>query len=286
MILQKTMPLINSRANVEQRASFYLASFMEDLFNIANPSVVKAFNECIHNLDSLAIKIDDIIDNKDYPNASKFSVDSFENLDNEIMNCLNSITNTSPKLVSKQEIMIAVNKSFTYNTEKRSEIYSLDNLEMIGCTAYYLMPLASKMALFGRHPYSENFFLLYANCIQLIDDCIDVFEDIEKNIQTPVTQEFHKLALEFSQDFSGIAFNMLTKKVLNRLDDFLNEMEIEAIKNKYNNFELYLYQWREFHAMSSLILLPNSDNLTEQKRYLETIHGIVPPMLNYTDDKA
>jgi hypothetical protein len=179
------------------------------------------------------------------------------------------------------ETLRCVNTSFKYNTIERYSIYNLKNIEFKGCTTFYLFPLLNY--LFSHSPFkakNERLFFLVANYIQILDDYIDIFDDIDLKIKTPITIRFYEIESSFIYREKN-AFDILTNEVQYILLSYLNAIKTETLLiNKNINDELFK-EWNLFNTRFQAIHFPLNSNITEQKKYLKTIHGIIPPIICY-----
>ena len=276
---------IDVKKSKKGKASEYAVPFFLKVFDLKETSLSNSISNCVTNLDNLAIQIDSLIDSKEFQSTSDLSIEKFDDLENKIIDCFNPLSG-QPILAQLIAVTLDyVNTSFYLNTSKRHLVYILERDALcVTCTTMYLIPLMQYLSTLSKTPVEINrIFIPMANYIQLLDDFIDVFNDINSNIATPVTERFFKI----SHNLSALptiesSFGVLTYDVKQKLDDYLKviEQEIHKIcgKKKANDI---LRDWRRFHYVFPNIPVPPRDNNWEQLNYLRDIYNITPPMLCY-----
>lgn len=269
------------KSRKESNAAYYLVSFLLKILGIEKSELTDAISKSIVDLDDLAQQIDSKIDIDSSSISKKLNYANFKNLELNIVECFSHLSGSPhlEKLIA--DTLKCVNSSFNYNTIERHNIYNLKNTEFNGCTTFYLFPLVEY--LFSQSKFqvkNYSLFFLMANYIQILDDFIDVFDDRNLQIKTPITVRFEEL--EATSVFrKQVAFEVLSIEVQNALETYLKVIKAETVViNRNINYELF-EEWNLFHSRFQALRLPCNSNTTEQQKYLKQLQNIIPAIICY-----
>ena len=260
----------------------FLAPHLSTILSIQDSELTAEISNSIVALDNLAKEVDSIIDIRASNQSAVLSFDSFENLEERIAGCFQYISDTTCAERLACETIEAVNISFHLNTVSRGQVYNLKDVELRSCTIDYLLPLVQYLASFSdvRVDVTRLFFLV-ANYVQILDDYVDVFKDIDANITTPLTLRWlelrNKKALGNASDF---AFERLTSEVYKCLGRYLDEIDKESRSLNCQLDPRFFLAWERFHAQ--WIPAPESSSMGQHWAYLNRIHRLTPPLLCYS----
>lgn len=277
---------IDLRESKLGKASEYVVPFFLEMLGLKETMKTQLVSQCLVNIDNLAIQIDSLIDTNDFESTSDLSIEKFDDLETKILNCFSPLSGVPEFNRLITSTLDRVNESFYLNTSKRHLVYSLEkNAPCFVCTTMYLLPLIQYLSSHSERYFEINrIFILMANYIQLLDDFIDVFNDINLCIATPVTEKLIKINNELPAltTFKS-SFEVLAYSVKQKLEEFLVEIEQESQKTciKKNENKI-LIEWKRFHSEFLNIPVPSEKNNFAQLKYLRDVYNITPPMLCYT----
>lgn len=271
----------------------FLLPHLLTVLNIRESKQTAEISNSIVALDNLAREVDCIIDTRPANKSMELSCDSFERLGVRIAECFQHLSDTAraERLIS--DTLKAVNVSFRLNTESRGQVYNLRDIELRTCTTNYLLPLVQYLSSLSENRVDvTRLFFLIANYVQILDDYVDVLEDIDAHITTPLTLRWLELrseqAIETGSDF---AFNRLTSDVLTCLGRYLDEIVKESRILNSQLGRKFFVAWEEFHEQwASVPAFPSLDrcgdylnwSVNRYRNYLNRIHRITPPFLCYS----
>lgn len=268
-----------------QKSSEFLVPFFCELANIQTSPFTNAVSNSIIELDNLAIQVDHIIDKHDSLIKNGASIENFPDLSNKIIKCLDAIKDYPGYKRVTVETLEAVKHSFKYNTAERHQVYYLEGGKQSNiCTTLYLYPLIKHLHFqcTSQQFDLKKLFILISNYIQLVDDFTDLFVDLESQVLTPVTRKYYSLYSESNSYNIDNTFVFLITLVKDKLEEYLLIIESE-IKDIFgtNVPNSILHEWYMFHTLLAALPLPSVNDRIEQKKYLELVHGIKPPILCY-----
>jgi hypothetical protein len=275
----------HSKKNKGGRASEHMVPFFMKILDSKESNLTNAISQCIIDLDNLAINIDSQIDAPGSQLINGAAIDRFDNLESKIVDCFHPLSHIPEFRDLIIETINCVNISFRFNTTQRHLLYNFDSdIYFGGCTTYYLFPLVKYLSsLTSRVIDIDNIFLLAANYIQLLDDFIDVFDDIDLKISTPVTAKFIENIQNQTVFSDQSAFEILIVDVKKRLDDYLKilDMEIYKIRDQKSSAPLF-FELHRFHSELAMITLKKGNDRIIMKQYLQEVFEIIPPIVCYT----
>ncbi len=283
---QRRLSYLGVKSNKEGKASEHIVPFFLETFEIKRTKLTNSISNVIVELDNLALQIDKVIDDSNVKITGTPTFENFKNLENKIIDCFSPLVG-QPGLESLIiDTLKSVNISFKFNTTRRHLIYNFNKgVSYSGCTTFYLFPLISYLGLQSPNHFDvKHVFSLISNYIQILDDYIDVFDDINLKIVTPVTKRLQEIENREKIINTGqSSLEILTSDVIFKLRDYLDEIEIEITRirgnNKNNN--VFLNNWHKFHDDFSKVLFPLTHSLIEDLNYLQKIHEITPPFICY-----
>lgn len=263
-----------------ERSSYYVVPFFLKTFNIKKTDLTKLIHECIIELDNLAIQIDSKIDSKNSFFLEKADINSFDGLKSQIINCFDPLKNQVGIHSLIDETINYVEISFKFNTTERKIIYSFtEDDDLKRCTTLYLFPLVKYLCGLSTTKIDiYKIFVLLSNYIQLLDDFIDLFIDIELGLSTPVTERFHNI----NNDKKGNQFEVLCNDVSKKLTEYFKKIEVE-ISNFHGRIfsEELLYDWGYFSSELSKIPIPIDNDRKNHEAYLKQVSRVIPIRLFY-----
>ncbi len=268
---------------LRDRSAHYLVPFFLKLFDIEKNELTTAIEQTIVNLDDLAIQIDSIIDGRGY-NCSRVDITTFPGLEKKILDCFTPLIILEIDNSVITETIDNISLSFYYNTIERAIIYSLSEGEISRkCTTIYLQPLVRFLSTQNvKKPQTDDLFALISNYIQLVDDFIDLYVDIDANVKTPVTEKFLELERDFNNGVN--AFGRVSEIVQKKLHEYYKNIEALIITLCGENISKNaLYDWRVFHDRLSEIKIPFNANRQENTRYLKIVTLATPKIFCYTN---
>ena len=268
----------------ESNAAYHLVPFLLKVLDIEKSEMTDAISKSIVDLDDLAQQIDSVIDTKDNCISQKNNYTDFDNLELNIIECFSHMTGSAQLEKLILDTLKCVNKSFKYNTVERPRIYKLKTTEFEGCTTYYLFPLVEY--LFSHSKFqtkNQHLFFLVANYIQILDDYLDVFEDTDLQIKTPITIRFKEIVENnITNPKTQSCFQLLTDEVFVTLIKYLSEIQTEA-KQINEHLPVGLFnEWEKFHEDFQNIKFPNKSTEKKLKEYQKEILRRVPQIVCYT----
>jgi len=262
---------------------YYIVPFFLDLFE--KPQSIKsiAVHKTLVALDNLAKEIDEQIDWQ-FDKYIKVTPSITFNSDLKLkvikaFTCLENHENYHKLL---EQTFDCINKSFLYNTKRRHLIYELGSNKMNGSTTYYLYPiLRNFIETLKPNFLSKHLFHLFSNYIQLIDDIIDFEIDIEKGINTPVTNHFYSLRNVYDDKFDMNRASDCIETALCSLIYFYSE--IKKIFHRSNSIsEKALSEWDTFDSKLLKQYLYSKSNNIDFQKFSKELKDILPPFLCYT----
>lgn len=270
---------------IHGNASEYIVPFILNIYNIKESELTKAISKCIIDLDNLAIKIDSIIDSKNYKGFTSLSIRDFNGLSKKIEACLIHLKDRKNHGQLVEFTINCINVSFKYNTTERHLVYDLGtNISSSRCTTFYLYPLIDYLIRSNKKQVnSKPIFILLANCVQLLDDFVDLFHDVDSEISTPISKRFIEIySTNLTSAFVQTPFTLLVNEVKIKISCFLNEIinEIKNIEDCQRNKKI-LAEFYSFYSELEDIPVPSSNNRLVQENYLQRIYNIIPPILCY-----
>lgn len=284
----KELQSVNKTKNNKQSSAYNIIPFLADIFKISDYDLIKSYSKCIIELDNLAKQIDKELDtNAEKKNQSFIvapSIQSFEGLDVKITDSFSYLVGLTDLENLISETMEAINVSFKYNTTDRHKIYNLSNTDYEGCTMYYLYPLTKYFCLNGvSKNLSKNLFFLMSNHIQLLDDFVDLHNDLELNIETPVTLRYSLLLNKPNSNLKAqSAFSLLVYEIINSLLSYFICIKKEIHQINFKNHRSLLKEWVDFNNKIKQLKLPTSTNRNDEIEYLSNIYKLIPPIICYT----
>ena len=276
---------INNFKKKGSKAAMHITPFIIKLFNINKSELTKSIASCVVALDNLAIQIDTLIDSPNSTKVLNLSMNNFENLEEQIIHCLIPLQDLPEFEKLCTATLKSVNISLEFNTKKRHLVYNLNQITNCeGCTIMYLYPLFQLLTSLSRSTIkSERIFMLIANYVQILDDFIDVYYDIQTNNATPITELFSEIKSRVkSNSMLRTPFELLTQAVKQKLRTnlILVEYEINKICNG-NDIGNILLEWNNFNNFLEKIQVPDSNLEYDHNKYLHEINKHTPPMLCY-----
>lgn len=263
-------------------ASNFLISFICEVLSIQETDFTNKVSNTIIELDNLAIKIDSILDNDILPNTLTIQqIKENENLELKVTECF-SYLKDYPNLNSLiKETLSYVDISFKYNTSLRYKVYSLDKYELTNntCTTLYLLPIINYMSeTIAPNSKSSisNIFILASNYIQLVDDFLDLFEDINSNCITPISVKFS--SLRENLDMSD-AYVQLKDIVAEKMHEYIKKINEEILID--NEFHNILNDLDKFNKDFLKIKFHKKLSRVEIDLFLKNLRKSVPPIVSY-----
>lgn len=261
------------------RSVYHLMPLFVDIFELSDEKLIKDVESCLVNLDNLAIEIDTLIDSNFANFKASKKIKDFAMLDYKIDDCFNPLTKYTEINHLLPKCKEYINKSLLSNTTNRHKVYSISNLSKEqNCTMYYLYPLLEFLLLKSKVDVNFNqLFVNSCNFIQIIDDFVDMYNDEESNLKTPITIRHIDLIKSDSVPFATLAeeFKKKLKSLLFEIKSDLNAIFLT------NDKFIYFHDWKVFYENLEKIPVPKQKVKSEDLKYLDEIIGIVPPILCY-----
>lgn len=266
-------------------SSELIVQFIMRVFRIDSSNLTGAIEKTLINLDLLARRIDKVIDLDPLSYSASPTISSFKSLEQDIIACFKPMFGAKDLNSLIEETFSAVQSSFEYNTSGRSTIYSLRDTNSNRCTTFYLLPIIQYLChLSTKTPQNINqLFLVFATYIQMLDDFMDVIDDFNSGILTPVTNELNELVRgDRIEPISSVNLKALKYSVESGLDLHYNAFlsELRCINNQLDDKGMLasLGSFQEFFALQSV---PHTSSITELVDFLGIIKKNIPPLICY-----
>ena len=258
-----------------------LVPFYLFVLDLSTSSFATCASECAMRLDKLARSVDACLDHK----LSGTALGRTQLLNTRIEDCLYPLIDELEYTCLLRDTKAHVRESIIANTVGRDSCYFIGGVGRTEqSTMGYLYPLIDALSThYRRQANIDRLFLEMTIYIQLIDDFVDLLDDLNNMVRTPLTCHVGPSSGRFhAGKLNPVVFCNIYKLVVCKMDKLRISIQSDLISHygKSPDCEFFT-QWDTFDLAVQTLHCKCDFAAEEQKDFLTRFAKLVPPLFAY-----